>query len=471
MSIPDYLGNPKGTSQVAGSLLAQHVMLVDAGGNAVVFGSGGTSAADGAGYTQNTTTGTPMLGVYSASDRTIADGKLAVPSVDATGALKVTGGGGGTQYTEDAAAVANPQGGMLLLRRKDTLSVTEVSADGDVIAANATSKGELCVNAAALPLPTGAATESTVSAISGDLGDVADAIVAAGAAGSIAAKLRRISQGVEDLKTGITTQALPTGASTAAKQDTGNTSVGSIDTNTGAIADAVVAAGATGSIHAKLRRVTQGLEDLKSLTVLAAGANAIGKLAANGGVIIGDVNAVTVTPGTGATALGKAEDAAHASGDTGVMMLTVRRASPTDLSAGNTDGDYEPPQVNRDGALWTVGAAGPTGGWDVATASIGATKTDIGAANTPGAVGGWYFYNANAAVAYVQFFNAQASAVTLGTTAPVYSLGIPPGAAANIPAGMVGIKHGTAISIAITTTRAGSTGPAATVDFNIFYKQ
>jgi hypothetical protein len=46
----------------------------------------------------------------------------------------------------------------------------------------------------------------------------------------------------------------------------------------GANADAVVAAGATGSISAKLRRVTQGLEDLKTLIVLGAGSALIGKV-------------------------------------------------------------------------------------------------------------------------------------------------------------------------------------------------
>lgn len=44
----------------------------------------------------------------------------------------------------------------------------------------------------------------------------------------------------------------------------------------GALADAIVAAGATGSVSAKLRRATQGLEDLKSLIVLASGTNLIG---------------------------------------------------------------------------------------------------------------------------------------------------------------------------------------------------
>lgn len=48
---------------------------------------------------------------------------------------------------------------------------------------------------------------------------------------------------------------------------------------------------------------------------------------------------------TAATGLLKLEDAAHASGDAGVQMLAVRKATPTDLSG--TDGDYEPLQLDE----------------------------------------------------------------------------------------------------------------------------
>lgn len=44
----------------------------------------------------------------------------------------------------------------------------------------------------------------------------------------------------------------------------------------GLTTDAIVDAGVAGSVSAKLRRATQGLEDLKSLIVLAAGTNVIG---------------------------------------------------------------------------------------------------------------------------------------------------------------------------------------------------
>ena len=53
----------------------------------------------------------------------------------------------------------------------------------------------------------------------------------------------------------------------------------------GAVADAVVAAGAAGTLSAKLRRVTQGLEDLKSLIVLAAGEAHVGQVGGHTGVL------------------------------------------------------------------------------------------------------------------------------------------------------------------------------------------
>jgi hypothetical protein len=63
-------------------------------------------------------------------------------------------------------------------------------------------------------------------------------------------------------------------------------------------------------------------------------------------------NIDTMLPGTTATALGKAEDAVHASGDVGVYLLAVRKAVPANTSGA--DGDYEGVQVDN-GLLWTRG--------------------------------------------------------------------------------------------------------------------
>lgn len=82
--------------------------------------------------------------------------------------------------------------------------------------------------------------------------------------------------------------------------------------------------------------------------VLGAGSAAIGKLAANSGVDIGDTDVTSVVPGTAATNLGKAEGAAHSSGDTGVMTLGVRQDTMAPLAA---DGDYVPPTTDANGQM------------------------------------------------------------------------------------------------------------------------
>ena len=92
---------------------------------------------------------------------------------------------------------------------------------------------------------------------------------------------------------------------------------------------------------------------------LPAGSAAIGKLAANSGVDIGDVDVTTVVPGTGATSLGKAIQSAQGSTDTGVAALVVRNDALADLSGA--DGDYAPLQVNKTGALNVTETTGHLG--------------------------------------------------------------------------------------------------------------
>lgn len=76
----------------------------------------------------------------------------------------------------------------------------------------------------------------------------------------------------------------------------------------------------------------------------------------NGGTFA--VQVTSVTPGTAATSLGKAEDAAHTTGDVGVMALVVRVDSAAALAGA--DGDYSPLQVDANGALRVTGGGGGT---------------------------------------------------------------------------------------------------------------
>lgn len=60
----------------------------------------------------------------------------------------------------------------------------------------------------------------------------------------------------------------------------------------------------------------------------------------------------SVVPGTGATSLGKAEDAAHTSGDVGVMALGVRNENFSVLTT--TEGDYSPMAADQFGRAMTL---------------------------------------------------------------------------------------------------------------------
>ena len=123
----------------------------------------------------------------------------------------------------------------------------------------------------------------------------------------------------------------------------------------------------TGTRSTGTQRVTIATDDLVPVTgtitavtaltnALPAGTNAIGKLAANSGIDIGDVDVTSIIPGTAATNLGKAEDAVHASGDTGIMALAVRNDTLGALAG--LSGDYSPIQVNSAGSVYVEVASG-----------------------------------------------------------------------------------------------------------------
>lgn len=117
------------------------------------------------------------------------------------------------------------------------------------------------------------------------------------------------------------------------------------------------------------------------------------------------------------------------------------------------------------GTLAVTDQPATSGGLSIVTGSVGATATAIKA--SAGQLYGYHLFNTTAAVAYVQIFNVAAGSVTLGTTAPTFSIGIPASGGVTVNWDK-GIAFGTAISFGCTTTRTGSTG--ATCDVNFFYK-
>lgn len=185
------------------------------------------------------------------------------------------------------------------------------------------------------------------------------------------------------------TVSLPTGASTSTKQDTIITHLDgveglltTIDADTGTIAGAV-----------------SGTEmQVDIVGSLPAGSNAIGKLSANSGVDIGDVDVTSVIPGTGATNLGKAIDTATGATDTGVLTLATRDDALSTLTPA--EGDNVQLRTDSTGALWvknsgtvTVDGSAVTqpvsnAGLTELAAAINANKVDVNIVSSDVATGG-----------------------------------------------------------------------------------
>lgn len=142
-------------------------------------------------------------------------------------------------------------------------------------------------------------------------GAIADAAATAGGTGTFAAKLRAISR---DLVANI---VLAAGSAIIGKVGVDQTTPGTTDSVTvatgqgagatiGATGDAVVAAGATGSVSAKLRAISR---DIIANIVLAAGANVIG--------------GVTIADGSDATFGAKADAKSTATDATAISAVSI----------------------------------------------------------------------------------------------------------------------------------------------------
>lgn len=434
-------------------------------------------------------TGIMVLAVRrdSASSGVGADGDFAALSVTSDGSLRVSGGGGGTQFAVDTAAGGTDTGTLSLVVRDDALA-TLTPADNDYTQMRTNARGALWVAldstaAQTVTLAAGTATNEVV-------GDAAHDAAAAGNPLLIGA---------------YASAAAPTDVSA----DADVTRLWAL--RSGAIANqptfaGVLALAGNGASGTGVMRVTLAND---STGVLAS---------------IGSIT-TAVTPGTGAGNLGKAEDAAHTSGDTGVFALAVR--SDTLAATSGTTGDYEAIHTDSVGAVWTRASAEiaddaaftpgtsrviPVGFQADESSTDSVDEGDAGCPrmtldrkqivtiqpHTQGGLspfksldideteedvktsaGQLYFCHAINMVAstrYLKFYNATAANVTVGTTVPVLTFPVPPNSTTG--GGFVfsvaqGFEFATAISVAATTAAADNdAGAPGTGDviINIGYK-
>jgi hypothetical protein len=133
-------------------------------------------------------------------------------------------------------------------------------------------------------------------------------------------------------------------------------------------------------------------------------------------------------PGVGATNLGKAEDAAHVSGDTGVLELGVRNDGAA-ATLTSTDGDYGAHAIDSTGSTHVVQKAQTA---TLANVAGSATSVTLLAANNNRK--GAQIYNDSTAVLYVKFGStASTTSFTVLMVASAYY---------EVPAGYVGIITG-----------------------------
>lgn len=161
----------------------------------------------------------------------------------------------------------------------------------------------------------------------------------------------------------------------------------------------------------------------------------------------------------------RSEDGAIADGQALMLSGTLRQDTlTTDTSA---TADAQPLKTTSAGSLWATLTPSTTGGWSPYKASA-LTNSAVTVKASAGNLGGYHCLNAAAAITYIQIFDTS-GAVTLGTTTPVLSFGLPASGAGNLEFSN-GVNFANAIKVAATTTAGGSTAPATAMDCNFLYK-
>ena len=272
-------------------------------------------------------------------------------ATDSTGVLSVDDNAG--SLTVDNAQLSVVGSGteataMRVTLASDSTGLLSVDDNGGSLTVDyATTGSGTATGALRVELPTNGTGVVGLNAGTNNIGDVDILTIAAGDNNIGNVDIASIAAGDNNIGNVDVLSVIPgTGATNAGKAV--DTVAGATDTGSAPLAVRDDALGALTPIEGAL----SGSElQVDVVGALPAGTNAIGKLAANSGVDIGDTDVTSIVPGTGTTNLGKAEDVAHGDGDVGIQMLAVRDDT-LNIRSG-AENDYEPLHTDANGALWT----------------------------------------------------------------------------------------------------------------------
>lgn len=443
------------------------------------------------------------------------------------GTLTVTGGGGGTEYTEDAASAANPVGTVLQLIREDARAGGLTTTDGDNVAVRGNNKGEMYVKTTdsdALLTTIDADTGTIATEVAGLLTDTELRATPVPVSGTVAvtnAGITTIAGAVTGTEMQVDVLTMPTVTVNAHAVTNAGTFATQIDgaalTSLQLADDTVATLGTTTYTEATTKGNTIGAVRRDADTTLVDTTNEIGPLQmdANGRLKVEAFSgetlpvSLTSTTVTGTVAVtqsgtwdevgindsGKSITVDYATTGSGTATGALRVELPTNgtgtvgLNAGSNAigkltansgvdiGDVDVTSISAGTNLIADVGIQPrtTNGLDTFMASgsdgssiLVATAQAVKAA--AGKVYGYYLYNPESAVMFVHFYNTAAASVTVGTTSPLFTLAIPAGSAANLGITDMGVTFGTAISVSATTTAGGNTAPTTGVSAVIWYK-
>ncbi len=325
--------------------------------------------------------------------------------------------------------------------------------------------GQLQVDVLSSAIPTGASTSALQTTGNTSLSSLDTKLPAQGQA--LAAASTPVVLTAAQVTT-LTPPAAITGFATSAKQDTQDTSINTLLKPASTLAavtnlaqqGGVAIALNTGTRAAGVQRVTIATDDLVPVTgtitavtaitnALPTGANAIGKLAANSGVDIGDVDILSIAAGDN---------------NIGNVDIVTMPTVTVNAHAVTNAGTFAVQSVSS-----TTGGATPYKLISAATTNATSVKGSAGTLYSITAS------NINAAVRYLKIYD-KASSPTVGTDVPKLVFAIPgatTGGGTNIPIGLPGVEFTLGIGIAMTTGAADAdTGAVALSEIicNLIYK-